>query len=123
MPLRVNDTLIVLIPNGDDPKGLKDYHTISLCNVLYKIILKCMVNRLRPLLAEVISENQSAFIPRMITDNALLAFECMNYMDHGSSPDSSFCSYKLDLSKAYDRVDWHFLESTMYKMGFCVLPR
>jgi hypothetical protein len=106
MPLRVNDTLIVLIPNGDDPKGLKDYHTISLCNVLYKIILKCMVNRLRPLLAEVISENQSAFIPdRLITDNAPLAFECLHYMEHGEKANTSFCAYKLDLSKAYDRID------------------
>jgi hypothetical protein len=70
-------------------------------------------------LGGIISENQSAFIPgRMITDNTLLAFECMHYMEHGTSTDSSYCSYKLDLSKAYDRVDWHFLESTLLKMGF-----
>jgi hypothetical protein len=54
----------------------------------------------------------------MITDNALLAFECLHYMEHGTSPNSPFCAYKLDLSKAYDRVDWSFLESTMHKMGF-----
>jgi hypothetical protein len=65
------------------------------------------------------SENQSAFVPgRMITDNALLAFECLHYMEHGTSPNSPFCAYKLDLSKAYDRVDWSFLESTMHKKGF-----
>jgi hypothetical protein len=119
MPEGVNDTSIVLIPKIDNPLELKDYRPIGLCNVLYKVVSKCLVNRLRPLLGDIISENQSAFIPgRMITDNALLAFECMHYMEHGTSTNSSFCSYKLDLSKAYDRVDWHFLESTMQKMGF-----
>jgi hypothetical protein len=119
MPEGTNDTSIVLIPKIDSPIELKDYRPIGLCNVLYKVVSKCLVNRLRPLLGEIISENQSAFVPgRMITDNALLAFECLNFMEHGTSPNSSFCAYKLDLSKAYDRVDWPFLESTMHKMGF-----
>lgn len=119
MPEGVNDTSIVLIPKIDNPMELKDFRPIGLCNVLYKVVSKCLVNRLRPLLGDVISENQSAFVPgRMITDNALLAFECLHYMEHGITINSSFCTYKLDLSKAYDRVDWPFLESTMYKMGF-----
>jgi hypothetical protein len=119
MPEGVNDTSTVLIPKIDNPMELKDYRPIGLCNVLYKVVSKCLVNRLRPILGDIISENQSAFIPgRLITDNALLAFECMHYMEHGTTTNSSFCSYKLDLSKAYDRVDWHFLESTMLKMGF-----
>jgi hypothetical protein len=119
MPEGINDTSIVLIPKIENPMELKDYRPIGLCNVLYKLVSKCLVNRLRPLLGEVISENQSAFIPgRMITNNALLAFECMHFMEHGTKPSSPYCAYKLDLSKAYDRVDWHFLESTMSKMGF-----
>ena len=119
MPEGINDTSIVLIPKIDNPMELKDYRPISLCNVLYKIISKCLVNRLRPILGDIISENQSAFVPgRLITDNALLAFECLYYMEHGVSANNSFCAYKLDLSKAYDRVDWVFLEEVMHKMGF-----
>jgi hypothetical protein len=120
MPEGTNDTSIVLIPKIDNPMSLSDYRPIGLCNVVYKIVSKCLVNRLRPILGGVISENQSAFIPgRMITDNALLAFECLHYMEHGTSINSNFCAYKLDLSKAYDRVDWSFLESTLLKIGFC----
>jgi hypothetical protein len=119
MPPGVNDTSIVLIPKVDNPTELKDFRPISLCNVVYKIISKCLVNRLRPLLDEVISENQSAFVPgRLITDNALLAFECLHYLEHGATITNPFCAYKLDLSKAYDRVDWTFLEEVMHKMGF-----
>jgi hypothetical protein len=78
-----------------------------------------LVNRLRPILGDIISENQSAFVLwRLITDNALLAFECLHYMEYGVKANDPFCAYKLDLSKAYDRVDWVFLEEDMHKMGF-----
>lgn len=68
MPEGVNETSIVIIRKVDPP-------SISLCNVIYKIVSKCLVNRLRPLLQEIISPNQSAFVPgRLITENALIAF-------------------------------------------------
>uniref|UniRef100_A0A8R7V269 Reverse transcriptase domain-containing protein n=1 Tax=Triticum urartu TaxID=4572 RepID=A0A8R7V269_TRIUA len=119
MPEGLNDTVIVLIPKGNDPKNIKDFRPISLCNVIYKVISKCLVNRLRPLLDELISETQSAFIPgRMITDNALIAFECFHKISHSKVPQNTHCAYKLDLAKAYDRVDWNFLEGVMVKYGF-----
>ena len=57
MPDGVNDTDIVLIPKVPHPKELRDFRPISLCNVAYKIVSKCMVNRLRPLLTDLISGN------------------------------------------------------------------
>lgn len=119
LPEGINDTVIVMIPKGKDPQSLKDYRPISLCNVLYKVISKCLVNRLRPLLDEIISETQSAFIPgRLITDNATIAFECFHKIQHSRSTHSTHCAYKLDLAKAYDRVDWNFLEQVLVKTGF-----
>jgi hypothetical protein len=74
MPEGINDTAIVLIPKGTEPEDLKDFRPISLCNVIYKLISKCIVNRLRGILDEIISLEQSAFMPtRRITDNALIA--------------------------------------------------
>ena len=61
-----------------------------------------------------ISPTQSVFIPgRLISDNALIAFECMHTIKQERNQENSFCAYKLDLSKAYDRVDWNFLERMM----------
>jgi hypothetical protein len=119
MPDGVNDTAIVLIPKVDQPETLKDFRPISLCTVMYKVIAKCMVNRLRPILGEIVSLNQSAFVPgRLITDNALVAFECLHFIEQNINQNKNFCAYKLDLSKAYDRVDWDFLRKVMQRLGF-----
>jgi hypothetical protein len=119
MPEGANTTSIVLILKVSNPRKLSEYLPISLCNVVYKIVSKCLVNRMRPLLDNIISLAQSDFVPgRMITDNALLAFECIHHIKQEKDPTKSFCAYKIDLSKAYDRVHWVFLRQVMQKMGF-----
>jgi hypothetical protein len=119
IPEGVNDTAIVLIPKVDQPETMKEFRPISLCPIIYKIISKCMVNRLRPLLGDIISLNKSAFVPgRLITDNTLVAFECLHFIEQNTNHGKNFCAYKLDFSKAYDRVDWEFLQEVMQKMGF-----
>jgi hypothetical protein len=106
MPEGIKDTVIVLIPKKKKPVCLRDFRPISLCNVIYKVVSKCMVKRLRPLLQKIIAPNQSAFIPgRLITDNALIAFECIQSLQKSIDRKGKFCGYKLDLAKAYDRVD------------------
>jgi hypothetical protein len=119
MPPGVNETSIVLLPKKDEPELLKDFRPISLCNVIYKVISKCMVNHLRPLLQELIAPTQSAFIPgRMIIDNALIAFECLHAIRNGNNNCKEFGALKLDLSKAYDRVDWGYLKGILGRLGF-----
>jgi hypothetical protein len=93
LPLGINDTAIVLIPKGANPKELMDFRTISLCNVIYKVISKCLINRLRPFLDTIIAPEQSAFVPsRKITDNALIAFESVHAIQKGAAAQGEFCA-------------------------------
>jgi hypothetical protein len=86
MPAGVNETTIVLLPKKEEPELLKDFRPILLCNVIYKVVSKCLVNRLRPLLQDLIAPMQSAFVHGwMITDNALIAFECLHAIEQGNS--------------------------------------
>lgn len=120
MPAHWNETVVVLIPKIPNPERLKDLRPISLCNVVYKIASKVVANRLKRILPEIISLNQSAFVPgRMITDNVLLAFELTHFLQNKRRGSDKFAALKLDMSKAYDRVEWEFLRRMMGKLGFC----
>jgi hypothetical protein len=115
----VNDTTIVLLPKKDEPENLKDFRPISLCNVIYKVVPKCLVNRIHPILQDLIKPVQSAFVPgMMITDNVLIAFECLHAMEQGSRKCKEFGALKLDLTKAYDHVNWGYLKGVLLRLGF-----
>ena len=104
MPELWNNTMVVLIPKTRKPKNLKELRPISLCNVVYKVVAKVITNRLKLILPNIISHNQSAFVPgRMISDNVLLAYELTHYLQNKRSGGPGYAALKLDMSKAYDK--------------------
>ncbi|XP_075655168.1 uncharacterized protein LOC142625382 [Castanea sativa] len=118
-PPNFNEMHIVLIPKVNEPKRVTDYRPISLCNVIYKIASKVIANGLKKILPSIISETQTAFVHgRLITDNVLVAFETMHHISNKKSGKVGEMALKLDMSKAYDRVEWGCLEKIMEKPGF-----
>lgn len=114
----IGDANIVLIPKVKNPSTMRDLRPISLCNVVYKVISKVLSNRLKPLLNMLISENQSAFIPRrLITDNIMISYEVMHFMKRKTQGKLGWMALKLDMSKAYDRVEWFFLRKNAKSDG------
>jgi hypothetical protein len=102
----INTTHIALIPKVATLGCVTDFRPISLCNVIYKLISKVLANRLKVVLPDIISCFQSAFIPgRMINDNILAAYETMHFMQTRMWSKVGFMGLKIDMSKAYDRVE------------------
>ncbi|KAL9674104.1 hypothetical protein QQ045_030374 [Rhodiola kirilowii] len=116
---RVNRTMIVLIPKKNDADRMEDLRPISLCTVAVKIITKILTARLQGILDKVISVSQSAFIKgRIIMDNFIVAHEISHFLKQCRSQKDFFASIKVNMSKAYDRVEWSFLDQVMRRMGF-----
>ena len=116
---KINFTHIVLIPKKNEPLYMSDFRPISLENVVARIISKVIANRLKMILPNVISDAQSAFVlDRLITDNTTIAFELLHRMHNKRSGKKGQMAVKLDINKAYDRVEWSFLRQMMIKLGF-----
>lgn len=104
LPDEVNRSLVCLIPKVKVPQMMGELRPISLCNILVRILSKVMSNRLKKCLNSIISDKQSAFIEgRLLTDNALRAFEINHYMKRRQGQ-KGITGLKIDVSKAYDRL-------------------
>ncbi|CAN0863102.1 Transposon TX1 uncharacterized 149 kDa protein [Linum grandiflorum] len=118
-PPKLKETNIILLPKVEAPRGMRDLRPISLCSVLCRIIGKFLANRMRRVMSKLISEEQSAFVAgRSIIDNVMVAFETIHSMRRRQTGKWGEVAVKIDISKAYDRVEWCYLEVVLRKIGF-----
>ncbi|GAA0148323.1 hypothetical protein LIER_36698 [Lithospermum erythrorhizon] len=95
------------------------FRPIALCNTVAKVIAKTMAMRLKNILPTIISETQSAFVPnRLIKDNVLLSYEVHHFIKHKKTGKDGYMSIKLEMMKAYDRIEWSFLKAMIQQLNF-----
>ncbi|GLT46093.1 hypothetical protein SLA2020_198760 [Shorea laevis] len=111
-----NASFIVLIPKKGQPTNLGDYRPISLIGCIYKILSKVLANRMRKVMNSIISCNQTAFIEgRQIADGIVITNEIIQ---EAKKSRRSTIIFKADFEKAYDSVNWGFLDYMMTRLGF-----
>ena len=112
----LNSTFLVLIPKRGGVEELKDFRSISLTGSIYKLIAKVLTNRLKKVMNILVNSTQNAFVEgRQILDASLIANEVIDSMLKKKKK-GVLC--KLDIEKAYDKINWNFLTAVFGKMGF-----
>jgi len=100
---------------------LNDYRPISLVRSLYKVLAKLLANRLKGVISSVVSDSQSAFVRgRQILDGILVANEVVG---EAKKLNRDLLLFKIDFEKAYDSMDWIYLDDVLCKMPFSFLWR
>ena len=107
--------LTLLIPKKLEALEAKDYHSNSLVHSFAKLVTKMMANCLAPHLGNLVATNQSAFTrDRCIHNNFMLVQQTIKVLHHQKI---SSLFLKLDISKAFDSVDWAFLLEICHTWG------
>ncbi|MCO5571134.1 hypothetical protein L7F22_024867 [Adiantum nelumboides] len=107
----IQDACLSLIPKGGDAYTLRQWRPITLMSSVYKILARMISARLRPLLLDLIHSSQTGFVQdRSILDNVVTSYEAVEWARQTEQPIAIMLH---DFEKAYDRVDWGFLEGTI----------
>ena len=119
IPPSLNSTFLALIPKLDKPRTFADFRPISLCNLLYKLIAKVIAVRLKPFLDLGISQEQFGFLKgHQMTEPIGIVQEILH-----SVKTKNNCAFilKLDLIKAFDRVNWTYIRLILIQIGVPIL--
>ncbi|GLT67469.1 hypothetical protein SLA2020_397770 [Shorea laevis] len=113
-----NRSFIALIPKIPNPEMVSQFRPIGLCNVVYKVVTKIIVSRMRNFIDNLISPLQSSFIPgRNGMDNVLILRDLVHSFTKRKGREGDMI-VKLDLEKAYDRLEWGFIREALLFFNF-----
>jgi hypothetical protein len=108
--------VITLIYKQGDREDIKNWRPITLLNADYKIIAKILSGRLKTILPNIIHPDQKGFVQgRNISEAIRLIQDIVDYSDEMDLEGAIIC---LDQQKAFDRVEWGWIDECLGKFGF-----
>ena len=102
-----------LIPKVAYPESITQFRPISLCNTLYKLLSRIIVQRLKPYIAEVINPCQVGFMLRCRTSDNIILVQDVIWTLKSRRDRNGYVAIKSDLEKAYNRLEWSFIQETL----------
>lgn len=114
--LAYTSSFVILIPKTAQASKLKEYRPISLGNFIYKVISRLFNDRLALILPLLISPEQGAFVKGRGILDVSLAQELTQDIDRHCSGRNVI--FKLDMVKAYDRLEWDLIFAVLSRFGF-----
>jgi hypothetical protein len=112
----LNFGIITLLPKQSEATHIKQFCPICLLNVSFKIFTKVTVNKMTGIATKLINPSQTTFIPRRnIMEGVVMLHETIHEIHKKKM---SGVILKLDFEKAYDKVNWNFLQQTLRVKGF-----
>lgn len=118
IPEDLNATLLCLIPKTSKPQTIHQLRPIDLCNTLYKAITKILVSRLKPHLNDLIHPFQATFIPNRKASNIIILTQEIIHSMTISKSKKGIMAIKVDLEKAFDRLEWGFIRQALIFFKF-----
>jgi hypothetical protein len=112
----LNENFITLAPKEGQAHHPKQFRPIALCNVIYNLLTKVIARRLKPILPTIIFLEQSGYMEcRQILDNVILSHKVIHSLQKTKTPGMLL---KLDLSKAFDKISWEYMQAMHLSFGF-----
>jgi hypothetical protein len=117
LPRGFSSYFVALIPKVSSPLSLGDFRLISLLGCLYKLLAKVLAKRLAMVMDSLVASTQSAFLKgRYLVDGVMVVNEVV---DMAKKSGKECLILKVDFEKAYDSVDWNFLDYMLGRFGLC----
>lgn len=118
MPYQANQTLICLIPKCPDTSSLRNFRSIGLYNTNYKLVTKIIINRIKPILPSLIGSSQPSFLTnKRAFNNTMIVQEFVSHFGKIKGKKAGMV-LKIDLEKAFDRLEWSFIKETLLFFRF-----
>ncbi|XP_048491336.1 uncharacterized protein LOC125492674 [Beta vulgaris subsp. vulgaris] len=118
IPESINKSYLCLIPKKSAPSTIGDFRPIGLCNTILKILTKTIATRLKTLMPNLTSPLQSSFIKGRSIDENIIILKEVAHLFNRAKRNKSIMALKIDLTKAFDSLEWSFIRDTLVGFNF-----